>query len=269
MPWTGVGVGLTNGDHQRAEPVYFLTTYGRSGSSFQCYLIHFCGGNLGLPVPHKVDSKTFHFEHTDIARAVQFAEQANRIGKSEASFINSRRFKIYRSLARRKIRNTVVPGQFVKTRRNAVLVPIAAGIGFQPKIIVSYRDFRQILLSDIRKQKNVPSHFMPDLLKEYTDSLYLMHSFGGVALDFAEVLDSDQTAWASALEELTGLDAAKLIEARAEILGSNRVVKSYGLPLPTAASDIEAYIQGIKNQLILPSCAALGAQRLAGEQSAA
>ena len=94
------------------------------------------------------------------------------------------------------------------------LTHFVSQLGYKPKVILSYRNF--FGYSTSMYLKNGIS--LIDLTKEYeetnTTGFLQLKVFGGCAISYEELIDTQETIWANALETLTGLNANQLIQSR-------------------------------------------------------
>jgi hypothetical protein len=127
-------------------------------------------------------------------------------------------YRYWRSRAKVLLRVELREARYSKNRWNTVVLPLAEHLGYRPVIIVSYRQPAEVVLSDMRQLKNMPSTFMASITQTYLDALYALGRYGGVVVDHADLVDPAREDWAFALEAVTGLEAGHLLAARRRLL---------------------------------------------------
>jgi hypothetical protein len=201
-------------DRQR----YFIVTHGRSGSSLLAAILESCGADFGPGCAGDSDTERDHWESRRIDRAIRCAHRANRHFTPAMCGMGKAAYRYWRSRAKVLLRVELREARYSKNRWNTVVLPLAEHLGYRPVIIVSYRQPAEVVLSDMRQLKNMPSTFMASITQTYLDALYALGRYGGVVVDHAELVDPAREDWAFALEAVTGLEAGHLLAARRRLL---------------------------------------------------
>jgi len=124
--------------------------------------------------------------------------------------------RLARSIAKRHVRRYMARAPFLKCP--AAAIPFVFKLGMVPRVIAVYRDFGEIARSKMVQYRASWPTVADRLLMTYSNALIAIHSFGGCAISYEEMIDQRETAWIDALAACTGLDAGAIAEARARLV---------------------------------------------------
>jgi len=104
---------------------------------------------------------------------------------------------------------------FAKSVPLVGMVDVIYRLGFRPVLIVNYRAFQDYARSICLSR---PFWDMPMLMERYVSTystaILQLEIFGGCTIGYDELVDTDETAWARSLAELTHLSEDRLLEHR-------------------------------------------------------
>lgn len=127
--------------------------------------------------------------------------------------------------------------EYVKVAHGHALICLATSLGYQPKIILSTRDFQGYLKSRAPALSHMlHSHIVEDYHDALSHGRMAMQAFGGIEIDFAELTDPDETDWAERLGSLCGIAPSALCAARDRTLKPKREETRHRLNLAVANS---------------------------------
>lgn len=93
----------------------------------------------------------------------------------------------------------------------------ACKVKYDPRVIASFRRFDETAISKmVLQQKGYPD-VATRMEHTYRNAIIGMHTFGGCAIDYDDLMDLEATNWAENLSVVTGLKYSDLMAARAEI----------------------------------------------------
>jgi len=195
---------------------FLIASDGRAGSTLITAILGAAGLDLGMPSVGDWNPLGGAYEHPGLAqlnRALETAEHLSDLSERLPGLQTLSR--LYRSRAKRKVRKLMAQGQCVKCS------PLAAGyvfkIGLMPQIIAVYRDFGDLARSKMLLERMPWPAIADRALHTYRNALIGIHTFGGCAISYDEMIDPQQSAWLQALADCTGLDYQALAEARTKI----------------------------------------------------
>lgn len=194
---------------------FFIVTVGRTGSSLLAAILTDAGADFGVPPEGTWDPAGGAYEHPALDAVVGHFGHMNEIAPRRPHGVLTRlRWSIARHRAKAGLKALLPRARYFKGDVDA-LVHWAARLGYAPVVIVSYRRFGEVLrgLGHLHPQP-------PDVHAEKYDTvlrngLALASIYGGCTVDYRELVDGQETAWAAALGEVTGLAADALLAARA------------------------------------------------------
>lgn len=206
------GVQESNPD----RPRFLIVGTGRSGSTLLAGVLAGAGARFNMARVTNWNPRSGEYEHPLIHSARRWQSRAEKIKASLIPDILGRRFCVRRM--QRDLRALLGEAEFVKSTDLIWLVHPIFRLGFPMRIIVSYRPFADYARSRyVRYGWNVA-----DLVKSYRDvystAALQLHVYGGCAINYDDLVTPDQTAWADALAQLTGIARDSLLNSRAEIV---------------------------------------------------
>ena len=195
---------------------FLIASDGRAGSTLITAILGAAGLDLGMSSVDDWNPLGGAYEHPglhQLNRTLETAEHLSDLAERFPGLDTLSRF--YRSRAKRRVKKLMSQGQCVKCS------PLAAGyvfkIGMMPQIIAVYRDFGDLARSKMLLERMPWPTIADRALHTYRNALIGIHTFGGCAISYDEMVDPAQTAWLQALADCTGLDYQDLAEARARI----------------------------------------------------
>ena len=195
---------------------FLIASDGRAGSTLITAILGAAGIDLGLPPVDDWNPLGGAHEHPGLHRlnrTLETAEYLTELAERVPGLKTATR--LYRSLAKRRVDRLMKRGQCVKCS------PLAAAyvfkLGLMPQIIAVYRDFGDLARSKMLLERMQWPMVADRALHTYRNALIGIHTFGGVAISYDEMVDPTQTAWLQAVADCTGLDYLALAEARARI----------------------------------------------------
>ena len=195
---------------------FLIASDGRAGSTLITAILGTAGIDLGIPPVVDWNPLGGAYEHPGLDRLNRTLETAEHLTGLAEKFPGLKTLtRLYRSLAKRRVKTLLKRGQCVKCS------PLAAGyafkLGLMPQIIAVYRDFGDLARSKMLLERMQWPMIADRALLTYRNALIGIHTFGGCAISYEEMVDPSQTAWLQALADCTGLDYLTLAEARAKI----------------------------------------------------
>lgn len=196
---------------------YFILTPGRTGST----RLADCGARFGMPAVEGWDRETGEFEHRLATKATRYTMAMRRHGYWPPPAPTRYLYLWHRWVARRKLAKALLHADFVKVAHGHTLLGPALALGYEPAVILSIREFAGYAVSTARKDRGVK--LFEDICGEFIDTLQngvmAIRSFGGCIVDYRDLTDPAETAWAEHLSATIGIAADRLLAARRQRLG--------------------------------------------------
>ncbi len=194
---------------------FIMVTTGRSGSSLLAAIIADAGGDFGFPPEGEWDPVSGAMEHPLAQQASKLFRRAYYLrGAKRLFFFYKYLNDIRRSLGKKKLRKVLKEARFVKAGSTDLWVWYLTKMGFRPCIIATYRRFED----NARGLFIMTGMGFEDIVEYYCrinqNALLMLDVYGGCAVSYEEVIDLDDTAWADALAQTTGLSRDALLAAR-------------------------------------------------------
>jgi hypothetical protein len=220
---TSRGPGLAPQEQLLALPMvdpyrrrFLISSDGRAGSTLITAILGAAGLDLGLPPVADWNPLGGAYEHPGLDRLNRTLETAEHLTDLSEKFPGLRAVtRLYRSLAKRRVRSMMKRAQCVKC--SPLTAAYAFKLGLMPQLIVVYRDFGDLARSKMLLERMQWPMIADRALHTYRNALIGIHTFGGCAISYEEMIDPQQAAWLQALADCTGLDYLALAEARARI----------------------------------------------------
>jgi hypothetical protein len=121
---------------------------------------------------------------------------------------------VRRSLGKRKLKRLLADADTIKGPNADHWVPYLPKMGYTPRIVVPFRSPLDVGRSFLMKSKDTWEETRRYYLRIYRNAALYLQSFGGCAIDGADLIDPDETAWADALAAVTELTREALLSAR-------------------------------------------------------
>ncbi|WP_420349073.1 hypothetical protein [Pelagibius sp.] len=212
---------------------YFIINSGRCGSSLLAAILADSGADFGLPVPADWSQDEGALEHPDIDYVSrQFRRAAYLLPRKRSSLLVKYQIDIRQSRAKKRARQVLSQVGYAKTDNLDLWTWHVTKMGYHPRIIVSYRDFAATARSFFILRGLHFHHFAENYSRTYENALMMLDVYGGCAVAFEEMVNPNETAWADALSQATGLPRDRLLHHRDE-----RLKEGGGRPRETAGPD--------------------------------
>lgn len=195
---------------------YFIVTLGRSGSSLLGAVLADAGADFGVATPAAWDPRSGQMEAAAIKQAAHHYRRAYDIGEGRKFVLSpALETKIRLRRARRHLRRALQESRFLKIGDLDLVVQPSFKLGYQPRVILSYRQLELNLPSLLVGRTHVgPDQLAREYIRVYRQGLMLLHTFGGCTVEFNELQDMTRSEWADALAHTTGLDRQALLDSR-------------------------------------------------------
>jgi len=233
---------------------FLIVSDGRAGSTLITAILGAAGLDLGMKSVGEWNPLGGAYEHPGLAELNRSLETAEHLSGLSERFPGLRTLtRLYRSRAKRRVRRLMGLGQCVKCS------PLAAGyvfkIGLMPQIIAVYRDFGDLARSKMLLERMPWPTIADRALHTYRNALIGIHTFGGCAISYDEMIDPRQTAWLQALADCTGLDYLALAEARGRIARPRPKVNGAGhmFHLDERLDSVERDLRALYGRYMPPS----------------
>ena len=194
----------------------FILTSGRSGSSLLGAILADAGADFGLSVPDDWDPRSGQMEGTAIRRAAHHYRRAFDISEGRKYVLSpalETKFRLRRG--RRHLKRALEESQFLKIGDLDLVVQPSFKLGYEPRVILSYRQFECNLPSLLVGRTHVgPDELAREYVRIYRQGLSLLRTFGGCVVEYNELQDAQAGGWAEALAAITGLDRSALMDSR-------------------------------------------------------
>jgi hypothetical protein len=199
-------------DRQR----YLIVGTGRSGSTALAAVLAGAGANFSMSQVEAWDYKAGEYEHPMIHRARRWQSRAEKV---QDSLLPNRGLYAYCLRQMRKaIHGLLDHALYAKSSDLVWLVHPIFKEAFWPRIIVSYRPFEEYARSRYIRYGFSMADVI-DLYKNvYSTAAIQLSVFGGCAVNYDDLVDANQTAWADALAQLTGLERDALLASREQYI---------------------------------------------------
>jgi hypothetical protein len=200
---------------------YMLVGTGRSGSSLLSAIIADAGANFDMPNVSAWDRRSGAYEHPELINSYKWFLRSKKM-----ALLSDRLRRFCEIRTENKLSTLLDRAVFAKYPHAFRLIHFTPELEFYPKIILSYRDFAGYSKSMYRKN----GMDMPNLIKSYKEinstALLQLEVFGGVAINYKELVDKSETNWAETISSLTGIDFSSLLESREKRVQLNHNMSS-------------------------------------------
>ena len=234
---------------------FIMVTAGRSGSSLLAAIIADAGGAFGFPPEDEWDPAAGAMEHPLAQEASRLFRRAYYLRRAKRLFLFYKYLiDMRRSLGKKKLREVLKEAHFIKVDNMDLWVWHLTKLGYCPRIITTYRRFAE----NARSLFILTGMGFDDIVDYYCrinqNALLMLDAYGGCAVSYEELVDSDDTAWADSLALTTGLNRTALLAARDKrIKGTvQQGPESVGLSDPRADRIFEK-LQKLKGITVEPS----------------
>ncbi|NJC26660.1 hypothetical protein [Neolewinella antarctica] len=193
---------------------YLIAGAKRTGTTLLCAVLANAGANFGFPRNREWFRGSGDYEHQlmldnykHLKRARSVAAISDRLARREHNTIEA------------NLRTLLEQVDYIKYPPLSEYLPVhVKRTGNDLNLIVVIRKFNDFALSSISKGGGVASDLSSIYLDTYRTHLLNLHLYGGCVLFYEQIVDARETAWTARLSEVTGIDAAALLQARADII---------------------------------------------------
>jgi len=194
---------------------YIIVTVGRTGSSLLAAILADAGADFGMSTVSDWNPKSGAYEHGLFWSAYAWHSRADKIDKSLIPNALGWQWAQHRSQSH--LTELMEQADYAKYPGGGIwLVHQIAKLGYDVRVIVNYRDFAGYAKSRYLRFGWGIQRIVDTYLDVYGTALMQLQYFGGCTVDFAEIVDPSETAWLSALAQLTDLPEDKLIASQSE-----------------------------------------------------
>jgi hypothetical protein len=212
------------------SPKYLIVGPGRSGSSLLAAILARAGGDFGLPRPDAWDRRSGEYEHPLAHAAYKWHSRGRRAGDT---WLPNRFFRAPMERRRDVLLERLCESVgFVKSSTLLWLIPPVARLGYEVRVIVSFRSFAEYSLSRYRRFGLSSDELVATYRAMYGTALLALEAHGGCLVTYDGLVDPEDDAWATPLCATTGLDRTSLLEARRDLVSTPQ-----GQPVRSVATD--------------------------------
>jgi len=228
---------------------YFIVSTGRCGSSLLAAILSDAGADFGLPKPSDWKQDSGALEHPDINYVSrQFRRAAYLQPKRRSNLLAKYIMDIRRSLGKKRARQVLDKITYAKSDNIDLWIWHLMKMGYSPRIIVSFRDFAATARSFFVLRGMDSGQFTEYYRRIYENSLLMLDVYGGCAISFEELIDTNETKWADVLSQLTSVQPDVLLHHRNLRLKSNSSKGLENRPIiQTASEDIRAIEKNLRS----------------------
>lgn len=238
---------------------FFIVTVGRTGSSLLGGVLSDAGADFGIDPVSSWDPAGGAYEHPSLDAIVRHFEHMDELGPRRPHGVLKRLpWSLRRHRAKAGLKGLLPKTPFLKGDIDR-LVHWSARLGYPPTVIVSYRRFGEVLRSLGHLHPQAPNHHAERYETVLRNGLALLSTYGGCAIDYRELTDEGETAWAGALAKATGLDETALLAARDGRLNGPRATTEQVIEPFPSCEDVYQRLRQCKGLHQAPSKAALRA----------
>lgn len=211
---------------------FLIVSTGRCGSTFLSAILSQAGANFGLAPNTNWNQSSGSYEHPDLDQAYKWHKAAQKIHRELWPFNSLSKW--CRNKRDQKLQNIFNQIEFAKTTQLVHLVQPIHQLEFGIRIILTYRSFNEFAVSRHRRFGWDLSKIADHYCTVNRTALLQLHTFGGCAISYDELISSDETTWAESLEEITDIAEDKLLKHRKGLLREPRHKRIPGVFDPKA-----------------------------------
>jgi hypothetical protein len=203
-------------EHFQDRQRFLIVGTGRSGSTLLASVLALAGANFNMAKVTAWDPKSGEYEHPLIHSARRWQSRSEKIRESLIPDVFGHRYCVKRM--QRDLRTLLDAVQYVKSSDLVWLVHPIYRLSFWPRVIVSYRPFADYARSRFLRYGWDMPHLVQAYRDVYSTAALQLHAYGGCVINLDDLLKLDETAWAGALAQLTGIERDRLLASRAELV---------------------------------------------------
>lgn len=233
---------------------FFIINLGRCGSSLLSAVLADSGANFGLPVPQDWDPSAGQMESKAIKLAAHHYRRAYDISEGRKYIISPAIETKYRlSRGRANLGLALHQSVYVKISDLDLVVQASFKLGYEPKIIVNFRQLEPMLPSLLVGRKHIgPDQLARDYVRIYRQGLIQLQVFGGCVVSYNDLQNPKAHDWASALAAVSGLDGGNILAARDTRLKRNEDGESIE-PVYAEAFEVFEKLSALQGQVLSAS----------------
>ena len=229
-----------------------IVSDGRSGTTLLSSILGHAGADFGLSVSGEWDPSSGGNEHSVLIPTTRLLEKAEHVWWVSERVPGLRALgRLYRSRAKKKLNGLLLKAPFHKA--SAYMPAYAHKLGYIPRVVASYRDFGDIARSKLLLHRMTYPAIADRLEMTYRNALIAIHTYGGCAISFEEIVDPAETGWIDALSETTGIDRGALKVARNQLVKNKHGNDPEKFRLDPRLDALFADLQALKGRYIPPS----------------
>jgi len=232
---------------------FLIVSDGRTGTTLLSAILAYAGADFGMPVANSWDHRAGANEHPEFIPAIYALEKAEHVFDLSTRFPGLRPIaRFYRSIAKRRVGQLMRKAAYHKA--SGYMAAYAFKVGFDPRVIASYRRFDALARSKMLQQRVGYPDMVRRFERTYRNALIGIYTFGGCAIDFEELVDPSETGWASALSHVTGIPYQALLVGRQAVVGER--AKSHdgeAFRLDTGMDSLSEDLTSLRGRSIDPS----------------
>lgn len=196
----------------------FLLSTGRCGSSLLAAILTEAGADFGERYTGQWNERTGAFESFAIGRATAHYQRSLALRRdSHLSKWRMWRRKWHRGLGQLYLRRALGRAPFAKCGDSAIPL-LARKLGYRPSVVFLYRHYVDQTFSAHQRHGSDYVELMDKYFSRNATALMTVQFYGGCVVSYEEITHPDETAWAGALAQATGLDRERILASRAKIV---------------------------------------------------
>ncbi len=197
------------------EKKFLLVGTGRCGSSLLSAILAECGASFGMSPIKDWKRSAGAYEHTLLQKAGrEFAISRKFAQRADCWWLHRKFRRLHMSNAKRALRRLLAQADYLKSMDLVWLTHPIFKLDYLPKIILVYRVFPEVARSAYLSfgwgYRETEQYY----IDVYRTALIQLQVFGGCAIEYGELMNSSETAWADGLSGVTGVDSTQLLKSR-------------------------------------------------------
>lgn len=240
------------------EVRFFITCAGRTGSSLLAAILAGAGAEFGIPAPDhwNINAGALESRASQDAAAHYSAAHSISADRPVGSPIDRMRWTWHRHQGKRAL-SKALAATYIKCPGADLIVHPAFRLGYFPRVIVSYRKFEEQCRSFFQMQSYSSADWIAArYVRCYSNALALLSLYGGCLVSYNDLADPSCVSWASALSEVTGIPACRLLELR-DVRNTGQPDSSELPVIDRRAHDLFEEMEKVRGRAFEPSQQAL------------
>ena len=236
---------------QPGKQRFLIATMGRSGSSLLSAILATAGADFGLgTTPTEWKRKRGEYESQGLALPY-IAYRLYELLPSWPSLLRYTK-KFLRNRMKKSLSTTLQKATYLKSPILVYLTQDIYGLGYSPKLIISYRAFHKLAQSIYLNSRRSYSAIVEAYVDIYGTALLQLDMFGGCVVKYADIVDVDNTDWINPVSAITGIEDEIIIECRRKIVQSSKVLTQpfFDTAIDNRVISISETLDGLRGKLI-------------------